>query len=547
MNRNLTSKCDSRCCNICGFCIRYCCCISPPGPPGKPGGRGPTGPQGPAGPQGPIGEGATGPQGSAGELGPTGPQGPTGEGATGPQGPAGELGPIGESSLNNLVDGETDGSVEGIHSGGGCDGTNEDSPGIDAVQINTHTVASGDSSFAIGIGTEASGEAAFSQGKCTVASGDYSVAEGLNTTASGIASHTEGWQTEASGDYSHAEGVGTTALGIASHAEGNGSIASGDVSHAEGTGTTASGGASHAEGSGSIASGNISHAEGTVTIASGDDSHSEGNSTQAIGRAAHAEGFETIASGDHSHAEGFETTASGTNSHAANVGTIAQGYAQTAIGMYNIAQGNNNSPPDPTDDVFIIGNGTDDGTRSNAFRFQFDGNAYSAGAFNSGGADYAEMFEWQDSNPNNEDRVGYFVTVQGERIRLANTEDEYILGVVSATPSIVGNTQAMGWHGMYKRDDFGRVIYELDEAAGNTRRPKLNLNYDAVKTYVSRDNRTEWAPVGMMGKLIVRDDGTAQQDGFCTVAAGGIATASMAGYRVLKRINENLILIIIKG
>ena len=27
-------------------------------------------------------------------------------------------------------------------------------------------------------------------------------------------------------------------------------------------------------------------------------------------------------------------------------------------------------------------------------------------------SDYAEMFEWEDGNPENEDRVGYFVTLK---------------------------------------------------------------------------------------------------------------------------------------
>jgi hypothetical protein len=50
----------------------------------------------------------------------------------------------------------------------------------------------------------------------------------------------------------------------------------------------------------------------------------------------------------------------------------------------------------------------------------------------------------------------------------------------------------------------------------------------------------------MMGVLSVRDDGTCQVNGFCNVAKGGIATASSSGYRVISRVNENIVKVIFK-
>lgn len=73
-----------------------------------------------------------------------------------------------------------------------------------------------------------------------------------------------------------------------------------------------------------------------------------------------------------SHAEGFNTLASGDYSHASNEGTIAASDSQTAIGKYNIA--------DEDDDyIFIIGNGTNSDTRSNALRVDWNGNLQIAG------------------------------------------------------------------------------------------------------------------------------------------------------------------------
>ena len=69
--------------------------------------------------------------------------------------------------------------------------------------------------------------------------GQSAFAEGNNTTASGKASHAEGYGSTASGTNSHAEGSNTTASETNSHAEGSNTTASGISSHAEGKGTNA--------------------------------------------------------------------------------------------------------------------------------------------------------------------------------------------------------------------------------------------------------------------------------------------------------------------
>ena len=77
-----------------------------------------------------------------------------------------------------------------------------------------------------------------------------------------------------------------------------------------------------------------------------------------------SDSYEVTASGEVSHAEGYQTTASGDYSHAQNLGTVASEDAQTAIGKYN---------EDAADAALIVGNGTSDSDRSNAFWVNWNG------------------------------------------------------------------------------------------------------------------------------------------------------------------------------
>ena len=369
---------------------------------------------------------------------------------------------------------------------------------------------------------------------------------------------------KASGNYSHAEGNGTTASGDSSHAEGNGTKASGNYSHAEGNGTTASGDSSHAEGYNTRATGQYSHAEGNYTTASGSYSHAKGNYTTASGSYSHAEGQYSRAEGSYSHAEGSSTSALGEYSHSANNCTVADNYAQTSIGMFN----EEDSDPIPnnynaTKPALLIGNGNGSSSRGNAFKVLFNGQTFADGEYSSAGADYAEFFEWKDANPTNEDRVGRFVTLDGDKIRLATATDTYILGIISGAPTIIGDNP-MRWWGKYLNDEWGRPIYEDVEVTytepemqedgtykeiEKTRIDhirKLNPEYNSEETYIPRSERPEWDYVGMMGKLLVKQDGTLVAGGFCKSIEGGIATKSENGYYVMKVINENQALILFR-
>jgi hypothetical protein len=74
-----------------------------------------------------------------------------------------------------------------------------------------------------------------------------------------------------------------------------------------------------------------------------------------------------------------------------------------------------------------------------------------------GGADYAEYFEWNDGNPDGEDRTGYFVCLENaDKIGFA-TSDVDVIGVVSAIPGVIGNAEQLRWKGQWLRDAFGRI------------------------------------------------------------------------------------------
>ena len=190
-----------------------------------------------------------------------------------------------------------------------------------------------------------------------------------------------------------------------------GNIASGSYSHAEGEITTASGRCSHAEGYRVTASGGYSHTEGGYTTASEGYAHAEGNSAIASDYYTHAEGCHTTASAECAHAEGYYTT--------------ANNYASHVCGKRNKNMQSGGLSTNQVGDAFIIGNGASSSSFSNALRLAYEGTLYLTKAYKSTGADYAEYFEWLDGNPQAEDRVGRFVTLEGDKIKLAK-EGDYI-------------------------------------------------------------------------------------------------------------------------
>ena len=297
-----------------------------------------------------------------------------------------------------------------------------------------------------------------------------------------------------------------------------------------------------------------------------------------VGYKSFAFGSDCQADGQYSHAEGLGATASGNYSHAEGYKTTAGNYASHAGGKYNkamIAGGNYGTQ---VGDVFIIGNGTSSSALSNALRVTYAGDVKGTKAFQSSGADYAEFLKpWEDGNPDNEDRVGYFVTVRGGLLHIAD-EGDYIAGIVSGNPSIVGNADE-DYYWRYERDAFNRIVMEdvpeevqardedgepiYDEEThmpimvptGNiikNARMKLAEGYDPSlqDTYIERKDRKEWDYVGMLGVLPVRDDGTCVPGQFCRCGQGGIATLAQSRgfdtYMVIERVSDGVVSVILK-
>ena len=181
------------------------------------------------------------------------------------------------------------------------------------------------------------------------------------------------------------------------------------------------------------------------------------------------------------------------------------------------------------------------------FKIRGDGNAYADNAWQGGGADYAEYFEWSDGNSSSEDRRGYTVVLDGNQIRKSTSDDAQstIIGVVSANPAMVGDTAQLKWDGKYEKDEWGTYIleeytqtewteddgegnkefqtYQTDkipsdvtvpddavvtstEEDGSTKlmRRKESSSYNSSNTYVPREDRVEWDTIGLVGKLRIR-------------------------------------------
>lgn len=360
------------------------------------------------------------------------------------------------------------------------------------------------------------------------------------------------------------------ASGAASHCEGGGNIASGHYSHAEGVCTKASGLRSHAQGSDTIASGITAFASGCSTTASGQTSYAGGADTIASGPCSFAIGSSTKASHANTFSEGNQTEANTYNCHASGSNTIASNQCSYSMGHFNAAMITGGSPYNKVGTALVIGNGTSINARSNAFSVQFSGITKAANTITaSTTADYAEFFEWLDKNPNVEDRVGYFVTLDGDKIKIAEADDDYILGIISGAPFVLGNGDCDVWNGMYLRDEFRRLKEEpapkviqvknketkkyenqIVEGEYEGTRYIINPDYDASQEYKSRFDRPEWAAVGMLGVLPVRHDGTAQVNGYVTVGPNGIATAcektAANAYRVIKENSDSVVEIIFR-
>lgn len=168
------------------------------------------------------------------------------------------------------------------------------------------------------------------------------------------------------------------------------------------------------------------------------------------------------------------------------------------------------------------------------FRVNGKGETFTHKGFFSNSTGYAELFEWADGNPRDEDRTGLTVAINADgQLIDANDDNENIIGVVVESAAVIGNTGWNIWQDKYsvEKTDYTRykvvewkdesgvlhseyvaslspsfalpedaIIYESGDDGAELKRPILPKNYDADRDYTSRLKRG-WTLVVLKGTV----------------------------------------------
>lgn len=183
-------------------------------------------------------------------------------------------------------------------------------------------------------------------------------------------------------------------------------------------------------------------------------------------------------------------------------------------------------------------------TPNTIYKLRADGLGQTDGSWVGGGADFAEMFESADGTAL---PMGRAVTLNEDgKIRLAKPGD-LVLGVTSGNPTVVGNSP-LNWPNQFKRDVYGRHV--LDEQGRRIPNPAWipppEDADDTVDHYVTRDLRDEWNAIGLIGQVVVDDDGTAKPGGWATVGSSdGSFAAAKTGYLVVRRVDPTHVVVLV--
>lgn len=187
---------------------------------------------------------------------------------------------------------------------------------------------------------------------------------------------------------------------------------------------------------------------------------------------------------------------------------------------------------------------------------------------------YTEMYEWADP-ANVEKRLGIFVQFdrdQPEKIR--PYENGELVGVSTINSLSISDNPDKWKHAnicnevgdLYLRKEklaVGQKVYdEVLEFNYIMTRPWEhfiaieNEKYDSSKKYVPRTGRIEWVKVNLIGKCVVRDDGSCVPGQFCKPYDGklkikfGTAVPATKGehnsFYVLQRLTDKTILILFR-
>ena len=148
--------------------------------------------------------------------------------------------------------------------------------------------------------------------------------------------------------------------------------------------------------------------------------------------------------------------------------------------------------------------------------------------------DYGEYFESIDGQ---EIPTGYIVTLEGDKIRKATSEDKRYLGTISKTAGIILGGAGFCWQGRFLRGEFGEIstqevpdpLWKPKDGQTEEDRPLVtveveNPDYDPEREYFERAKRPEWHIVGLLGQVHVRIDSSVQAGGYIKSNDEGIGT-----------------------
>ena len=171
------------------------------------------------------------------------------------------------------------------------------------------------------------------------------------------------------------------------------------------------------------------------------------------------------------------------------------------------------------DDAFYFRDNADTTATRRGFMDTDNGNFKVTGGFTSSASlDYSEYFEWYDGNPDNEDRIGYSVSLfPGTDMIKKCEEGETPIGIVSGTSGFTGGGADIYWKGYWEQDAWGRPVYAQQLIHGEPvfnedGTPKMkrvvNPDWDSTSTYtyIPRKDRKEWACVGLLGQVLMRPE-----------------------------------------
>lgn len=188
----------------------------------------------------------------------------------------------------------------------------------------------------------------------------------------------------------------------------------------------------------------------------------------------------------------------------------------------------------------IYSEADDETTETCIHRVDGAGNVYANRAFYSNHAGYAEMFEWADGNPRNEDRTGFTVSINSDGKLIVANEGDVAVGVVVLHPAVVSNSQWNHWKNKYFQDVLGKrtqgkyqvvewlenetttfkshfkqslprsfaipetaVIIETDADGNDLTSSMINSAHNTQREYQGRQQRNNWSAVCLLGTVPV--------------------------------------------